>query len=149
MDRLSDATPLSVPALADARRLAELQRLRILDTPLEADYDAIAGLGAAILRSPVAAVNLVDDERHFTKAIVGMPEAIGGSVPNDISFCAATVTSPDGILVPGSPESALSRRGKIGRPSAFARLRSRSALPEPYECLVEPGGAPSQAVELR
>ena len=85
--------------LGDPRRLAELRRLRILDTPPEADYDAIVTLGAAILRSPIAAVNLVDAERHFTKTIVGMPAALGGSVPNDISFCAATIVSSDGFLV--------------------------------------------------
>jgi diguanylate cyclase (GGDEF)-like protein len=86
-------------ALRDARRVAELERLRILDTAPEADYDAIATLGAAILRAPVAAVNLVDGERHFTKAIVGMPDAVGGSVPNELSFCAETIMTPEGVLV--------------------------------------------------
>ncbi len=47
----------------------------------------------------VAALNFVDDERHFTKAIVGMPEAEGGSVSNEVSFCAATVASADGVLI--------------------------------------------------
>lgn len=91
MDRLA--------VLDDPRRLAELERLRILDTPPEADFDTIAMLGAAILRSPVAAVNFVDGERHYTKAVVGMPEAAGGSVPNDLSLCAATISTHDGVLV--------------------------------------------------
>ena len=86
-------------ALHDPGRLAELQRLRVLDTPPEPDFDSIATLAAAVMRSPVAAVNLVDDERHYTKAIAGLPEAAGGSVPNDLSFCAATVTTADGVLV--------------------------------------------------
>ncbi len=86
-------------SLSDPHRLAALQQLAILDTPPEPDYDDLAALAAAVSRSRVAAINFVDDERHFTKAVFGMPEAQGGSVANDLSFCAATVCSPDGVLV--------------------------------------------------
>jgi len=85
--------------LTDPRRLTALRELAILDTPAEADYDDLAALAAALLRSPAAAVNFVDDARHFTKAVVGMPEARGVSVDNDASFCAVTVARPDGVLV--------------------------------------------------
>lgn len=85
--------------LNDARRLAEGHDLAIFDTPPEAEYDALAALAAAVCRSPVAAVNFVDDRRHFTKAIVGMPASVGASVPNHLSFCAATVREADGVLV--------------------------------------------------
>lgn len=47
----------------------------------------------------MGALNFVDAERHFTKAVVGMPEAEGTSVPNERSFCAGTIVAPDGILV--------------------------------------------------
>jgi diguanylate cyclase (GGDEF)-like protein len=87
------------PSLADSRRLSELRQLAILDTPAEPDYGDLAALASAVVRSPVAAVNFVDAERHFTKAIIGMPEAQGGNVPNTASFCAATVAEPDGVLV--------------------------------------------------
>ncbi len=87
-----------ITSLDDTERLAELRELEILDTPPEADYDDLAILAATVCRSPVAAVNFVDHERHFTKAIVGLPEASGGSVPNDLSFCAATIQSADGVL---------------------------------------------------
>ena len=90
---------MTTPAAHDVRRLAELRNLDIVDTPPEADYDDLAALAAAVCRSPVAAVNFVDDQRHFTKAVVGMPDAEGGSVPNELSFCAATVRTADGVLV--------------------------------------------------
>ncbi len=92
-----DTTVMSY--LRDARRLAEVRSLAILDTPPEAEYDNLVAIAAAVCRSPVAAVNFVDDERHFTKAVVGMPEAEGGSISNDVSFCAATVASADGVLI--------------------------------------------------
>ncbi len=85
--------------LTDAHRLAELRGLAILDTPPEPEYDDLAAIAAAACRSAVAAVNFVDDERHFTKAITGMPEARGGSVSNDVSFCAATISTDNGVLI--------------------------------------------------
>ena len=98
-DRADEGLVDAFTSLADHGRLTELRGLAILDTPAEQEYDDLAELASALLRSPVAAVNLVDEERHFTKAIVGMPEARGGSVPNAASFCAATVAEPDGVLV--------------------------------------------------
>ena len=86
-------------SLNDARRLSELRDLAILDTPPEPDYDDLASLAAAVCRTPFAAVNFVDDKRHFTKAIVGMPEAEGGSISNEQSFCAATLVTAEGVLV--------------------------------------------------
>jgi len=90
---------MTMPLLQDLQRVDELRTLEIVDTPPEAEYDDLASLAAAVLRSPAAAVNFVDDERHFTKAIVGMPEAEGGSLANELSFCAVTVGTADGELV--------------------------------------------------
>ncbi|MHB8660299.1 MAG: hypothetical protein ACYC91_20680 [Solirubrobacteraceae bacterium] len=84
--------------LRDADRLAVLRDLAILDTPAEPDYDDIARLASACCRSPVAAVNFVDAERHWTKAIVGVEDGQGASVSGDLSFCAATVVTPGGLL---------------------------------------------------
>lgn len=85
--------------LNDALRLGELRALAILDTPPERDYDTLAARAAAATHSEVAAVNFVDGERHFTKAIVGKPEARGTSLDNDLSLCAVTIGEPDGVLV--------------------------------------------------
>jgi diguanylate cyclase (GGDEF)-like protein len=91
---MTDAGPLR-----SIRRLTELHTLGILDTAAEPDYDDLAALAAVVCHSPVAAVNFVDDRRHFTKAIVGMPDARGSSIANDVSFCAATVCTDEGVLV--------------------------------------------------
>ncbi len=98
-----DARPPAVApradVLQDPGRLAELDALGILDTAPEADFDDLAALAAAVCRSPVAAVNFVDGTRHFSKAVAGLPGASGTSVPNELSFCAATVRTPGGVLV--------------------------------------------------
>lgn len=85
--------------LSDHRRLAVLDQLAILDTPPEPDYDDLAALAAVVCGSSVGAVNFVDASRHYTKAISGLPEAQSASVSNDLSFCAATVQSTDGVLI--------------------------------------------------
>ncbi len=85
--------------LHDPRRLADLRALAILDTPPERDYDDLAAMAAARTGSRIAAVNLVDDERHFTKAITGSPGSVGQSVAADESFCAAALREPDGLLL--------------------------------------------------
>lgn len=86
-------------SLHDSRRLVELRELAILDTPPEPEYDDLAALAAAVCGSTVAAVNFVDEGRHFTKAVVGLPGACGDSVANDLSLCAATLQTADGVLV--------------------------------------------------
>ena len=84
--------------LRDPERLAVLRNLAVLDTPADPDYDDIAQLASACCHSPMAAVNFVDADRHWTKAIVGVDDAHGANVPNDVSFCAATVATPGGLL---------------------------------------------------
>ena len=79
-------------------RLDVLRSLDILDTPPEVEYDDVAFLAAALCRTPVGAVNFVDQDRHWTKAIVGVPDGQGASLSNDVSFCAATVRRPGGTL---------------------------------------------------
>jgi diguanylate cyclase (GGDEF)-like protein len=84
--------------LQDPNRLAVLDELTILDTPAEPAYDDIAALASASCESPTAAVNFVDDHRHWTKAVVGVQDGQGASVSSDASFCTATVASPEGML---------------------------------------------------
>jgi diguanylate cyclase (GGDEF)-like protein len=83
----------------EARRLRALHALEILDTPAEPEYDDLAALAASVCRSPIAAVNFVDGDRHWTKAIIGVEDGQGSSVPNGLSFCASTVATRDGVMV--------------------------------------------------
>lgn len=84
--------------IRDPSRLKVLRDLAILDTPPELVYDDIAGLASVCCKSQIAAVNFVDEERHWTKAIVGVEGGQGASVSADLSFCAATVATDVGLL---------------------------------------------------
>jgi diguanylate cyclase (GGDEF)-like protein len=88
-----------VDPLHDGRRIAVLDSLSILGTAREAAYDDIALLAATSCGSDTAAVNFVDREQHWTKAIVGACDGQGTTVFADLSLCAATVRSPGGSLI--------------------------------------------------
>lgn len=82
-------------------RVAVLLDLAILDTPPQPAYDDVASLAAAACRSDVGAVNFVDHDRHWTMAIVGVEEGQGVSVPAELSLCAATIRTDNGVLTIG------------------------------------------------
>ncbi len=96
----------AVDRLHDAHRLSVLHDLDILDTVAEPAYDDLARLASICCDSKIAAVNFVDDDRHWTKAIVGVEGGQGASLSAGLSFCAATVASADGQLsVPDTQRS--------------------------------------------
>ena len=80
----------------EARRLAHLDRLRIMDTPAEAAFDELVILIAGLCEVPTALISLVDDRRQWFKARVGM-EATGG--PRSEAFCAHAIRDDALFLV--------------------------------------------------
>ncbi len=77
-------------------RLAALHALEILDTPPEQLYDDVVKLASVICRTPIAAINLIDSDRQWGKAIVGLDDT---EAPRDASFCASTILEEDGLMV--------------------------------------------------
>lgn len=73
-----------------------LARYAILDTPREAAFDDIAELAAAICETPIAVVNLIDSDRQFFKAEVGLGVR---STPLETSFCAKALLEEDYLEV--------------------------------------------------
>ncbi|GAA4780033.1 hypothetical protein GCM10023219_29910 [Stakelama sediminis] len=97
-DNLPDAVPGDT-----ADRLAALARYRILDTPREKSFDDIAALAAQICETPIAVVNLIDKERQWFKAEVGL--GIDGT-PLETSFCVHALLEDDFLLVPDANKDA-------------------------------------------
>lgn len=85
----------SVPA-NEAERIELLYRLEILDTPRERKYDDLAQLAMAICATPVAVITLVDTERQWFKACLGLD---GNETSRDIAFCAHALLKPKELLV--------------------------------------------------
>ncbi len=79
----------SAPLPADeTERLEELRALRILDTLAEAEYDDLVYLASRICGTPIALVSLVDQDRQYFKARVGLEPS---ETPRDVAFCAHAI----------------------------------------------------------
>jgi signal transduction histidine kinase len=70
-------------------RLQALKRYEILDTPPEKAFDRIAALAARLFNAPIALVSLVDEERVFFKANVGM-EGVN-NIDRGVSLCSLAI----------------------------------------------------------
>jgi diguanylate cyclase (GGDEF)-like protein len=81
----------------ESARLAYLASLDLMDTPPEADFDDLASLASQICQTPVALVTLIDAERQFFKARVGVQ--ITGT-DRESAFCTHTILQPDLLEVP-------------------------------------------------
>jgi signal transduction histidine kinase len=82
---------------ADERaRLSSLHRLDILDTPREQRFDDIVEIASHICGTPIAIVNLVDEDRQWGKAHVGVDDS---EAPREDSFCARAIESTDEVFV--------------------------------------------------
>ncbi|MEI7769955.1 MAG: response regulator [Chloroflexales bacterium] len=80
----------------ETRRLAALHAYRILDTDPEPDFDSLARLVAAICGTPIALISLVDTDRQWFKAHVGIAAT---DLPRDTSFCSHTILQPGTLLI--------------------------------------------------
>ncbi|GAB2567006.1 sensor histidine kinase [Paractinoplanes abujensis] len=82
---------------AEQRRLTALRNYEVLDTDPESDFDDIAVLAAQLCRTPIAAVSLVDEDRQWFKARVGIEICESG---REHAFCAHAMYGDDVMQVP-------------------------------------------------
>ena len=92
MDRILAAAAGGAPLPVDeTERLAELRRLLLLDTAPELEYDDLVTLASEICQTPIALVSLVDQDRQWFKAKVGIAAT---ETHRDDAFCAHAVCEP-------------------------------------------------------
>lgn len=77
-------------------RLKALQSLAILDTAPEVVFDDLARAVAQTFGVPIAMVNLLDAERDWFKACIGLPVA---QSPASTSFCELFLKSDHDVVV--------------------------------------------------
>ncbi|WP_203733202.1 GAF domain-containing sensor histidine kinase [Paractinoplanes durhamensis] len=88
--------PVDEPA-----RLAALHDAGVLDTAPEEDFDDIALLASEICGTPMGLVSLVDNDRQWFKAKVGLELT---QVPRELSFCSHAINSHDLLEVPDATQ---------------------------------------------
>lgn len=84
------------PDEMEARRLAKLRGFNLLDTPAEAEFDAVVSLARKLLGCPIALVSLVDDHRQWFKARCGIDAT---DTPRGHAFCAHAMHADDMMVV--------------------------------------------------
>lgn len=80
----------------ESGRLATLAQYRVLDTEPEAAFDDLVELAAQVCQVPMAVISLVDADRQWYKASVGMEV---DETPRRIAFCSDVVEHCKEILV--------------------------------------------------
>lgn len=83
----------------DKERLAALRAMLILDTPPEERLDKVAQFAAHEFDVPIALISLIDENRQWFKARVGLDVCETG---RDVSFCAHAILQPDIFVLPDS-----------------------------------------------
>src|ERR1039458_10853461 len=84
-------------AANERTRLVALKSYDILDTPSEEVFDEFARLAASIVATPIALISLVDGNRQWFKAKVGLAVS---ETARDVAFCAHAIGSADIFVIP-------------------------------------------------
>lgn len=80
----------------EARRLAALRELAILDTPPEERFERLTRIAAAALDVPIALVSLVDRDRQWFKSCFGLDVR---ETSREVAFCAHVVYQQKELIV--------------------------------------------------
>ncbi len=83
------------PANEDAR-MAALESFEVLDTLPQSAFDDIARLASTICGTPIALISLVDSERQWFKARVGITAT---HTSREVSFCGHAILDPMTVMV--------------------------------------------------
>lgn len=98
-----DRSELPIDAAKEALRQQTLDEFEILDTLPEQDFDDLVALASHICGTPISAVSLVDRDRQWFKASVGLDAT---ETPRDISFCQHTIWEQDLFVVSDASKDA-------------------------------------------
>lgn len=86
------------PTKNEKARLKRLERLMVLDSQPEALFDEITKLASQICGTPIALVSLVDKNRQWFKASVGLEGTT--ETHRDFAFCAHTILDNHILEIP-------------------------------------------------
>src|SRR2546421_6813168 len=87
----------------EARRLKVLWQYDVLDTVPEEVFDDLTELAARICEAPIALISLIDEDRQWFKAKVGVTV---NETSRDISFCAHAIKQTELFIIPDAMQDA-------------------------------------------
>ena len=87
----------------EVQRLKVLWQYDVLDSVPEAVFDELTSLAALICDAPIALISLIDEDRQWFKAKVGVTL---NETSRDISFCSHAILQADLMVVPDATKDA-------------------------------------------
>lgn len=96
------AVPAPLPQ-NECDRLAALRRYGVLDTPPEPAFDDLTRLAAYICGTPISLISLLDADRQWFKARVGLETP---HTSRDLAFCSHAILGNDVLVVPDATADA-------------------------------------------
>jgi two-component sensor histidine kinase len=132
--------PVAAPHREQKARLAALRSFDILDTPREEEFDDIVALASEICGAPISVVNLIDENRQWFKAEVGLGAR---ETPLATSICSHVILSDDFVEIndtmadPRTADNELCLAPSGLRFYAGALLKTRSGLPIGTLCVLD------------
>lgn len=81
---------------AEAARLAELARLKVMDTGPEEPFEDLVERAAIVMDAPIALISLIDADRQWFKSRVGLQAQ---QTPREYAFCDHAIRVPNETLI--------------------------------------------------
>ena len=85
----------------EQQRLTELYNYKILDSEAENDFDDLAIIASELAGTPISAISLIDYDRQWLKAKVGLA---GTEIKREISFCSHAIQEDTHMVIPNTLE---------------------------------------------
>ena len=123
-----------------SERLAALRSFDILDTPREAEFDDVVHLAARICGTPISVINLIDRDRQWFKAEVGLGTR---ETPLDTSICSHIILSDDFVQIADTHADPRTADNELCTPQdglrfyAGALLKTENGLPIGTLCVLD------------
>lgn len=124
---MSAKNTFEIPFLEE-ERLAALRRYRILDTPPEPVFNELVFLARTICGTPIALITLVDADRQWFKARLGLDAA---ETPRSVAFCTHAILGHDLMVIPDAQQDARFRNNPLVTSPPFIRFYAGAPLRTP------------------
>lgn len=81
--------PAAALPVNEEERVSRLLELQVLDSAPEAEFDALVNVASMICGTPISLISLIDRDRQWFKANVGLPDT--SETDRGSAFCAHAV----------------------------------------------------------